>query len=337
MAKTLFSRGRVVTSAFLNAVFSHVHDGTGADDSTNTDGHASKINLTNAAEVTGILPLANMSPILSSPGYIDGFRMRYALSFGADNLVVYSGYAHNSGNNKMLQLVEAGAGFYKSILNSARTQKVAWTQGNYGGAWPTAVDLAEGWFHVFVIGKTSDASAAEIGIDSSLTAANLMSVAAGNPGVSGFNIYRRIGSLLIDQKGGSGLDAWRVVPFRSHGDRFLWYSCFVDYNTVPAGTAWTARQLTVPGGLSVRAIFALYSRTDNVSGQWTHNLRDGAIPDDPANTGIKLYGGSNQAISTTLDLVTDSNRGIMEYASVASQVYFTIHTIGWIDPRGRLS
>lgn len=57
MAKTVFKNGDEFPSEFANVIFSHVHDGQ--DD----DGHVAKINLTAAAEVDGVLPLANVGDI----------------------------------------------------------------------------------------------------------------------------------------------------------------------------------------------------------------------------------------------------------------------------------
>ena len=61
MAKTDFQNGTVVTSTFLDTIYQtnggHKHDGV--DD----DGHASKIDLSSAAEVSGTLPLANVESI----------------------------------------------------------------------------------------------------------------------------------------------------------------------------------------------------------------------------------------------------------------------------------
>jgi hypothetical protein len=54
MAKTDFENGTVVSPAFLDAINAHTHDGV--DD----DGHAAKINLASAAEVTGQLPIENL-------------------------------------------------------------------------------------------------------------------------------------------------------------------------------------------------------------------------------------------------------------------------------------
>jgi hypothetical protein len=60
MAKTTFVNGTIVEPAFLNEIFDHNHDATAFD------GHVAKINLTAAAEVDGVLPLANVAAIGSS-------------------------------------------------------------------------------------------------------------------------------------------------------------------------------------------------------------------------------------------------------------------------------
>ena len=53
MAKTTFVQGTIVQPAWLNSVFAHNHNAQ--DD----DGHCPRINLTDAAEVSGVLPVAN--------------------------------------------------------------------------------------------------------------------------------------------------------------------------------------------------------------------------------------------------------------------------------------
>jgi hypothetical protein len=53
MPKTNFGIGTVVEPGWLNSVYAHAHDGE------NSDGHVAKINLTNASEVSGSLPVAN--------------------------------------------------------------------------------------------------------------------------------------------------------------------------------------------------------------------------------------------------------------------------------------
>jgi hypothetical protein len=66
MAKTVFVSGTKVLSTWLNSVFGsgasggHVHDGGDAD------GHAPKISLSDAANVSGQLPVANLVQLTSS-------------------------------------------------------------------------------------------------------------------------------------------------------------------------------------------------------------------------------------------------------------------------------
>ncbi|MCL2689051.1 MAG: hypothetical protein FWE57_04290 [Chitinispirillia bacterium] len=66
MPKTTFGNGTIVEPEFLNSMYfingGHKHNG-GSE-----DGNASKISLTDAAEVTGILPAANMSKVNLTSG-----------------------------------------------------------------------------------------------------------------------------------------------------------------------------------------------------------------------------------------------------------------------------
>ena len=79
MAKTNFVSGTVVTPAFLNAINAHTHDGA------DTDGHSAKIDLAAAANVTGVLPAANVDlasadPITASGTFVATFPTSKALT-----------------------------------------------------------------------------------------------------------------------------------------------------------------------------------------------------------------------------------------------------------------
>lgn len=88
MAKTNFQNGTIVTPDFLNGVFSHIHDGV------NNDGHCSKINLTNAAEVQGILPFENVEshshPELENA--LEYLRIREDLRMGGAFIITFGGF-----------------------------------------------------------------------------------------------------------------------------------------------------------------------------------------------------------------------------------------------------
>jgi hypothetical protein len=61
MAKTNFEYGTVVPQEFLNTIYGQGVNGGHVHDGVDKDGHAKKVSLDNAAEVSGVLPLANQA------------------------------------------------------------------------------------------------------------------------------------------------------------------------------------------------------------------------------------------------------------------------------------
>jgi hypothetical protein len=59
MAKTVFTDGDVLPTAHVNSIYGSDAAGGHRHDGADSDGHVGKINLTNATDVTGVLPAAN--------------------------------------------------------------------------------------------------------------------------------------------------------------------------------------------------------------------------------------------------------------------------------------
>lgn len=74
MAKTVFSNGTVVTSSYLNTIFGSGAGGGHLHDGANDDGHCPKINLAAAAEVTGLLPQANVASLTTDLSALQGIH-----------------------------------------------------------------------------------------------------------------------------------------------------------------------------------------------------------------------------------------------------------------------
>lgn len=100
MAKTNFEHGTIVQEEFLDLVFSHVHDGQ------DLDGHASKINLTDSAHITGTLPKARLEALttadVSDVSQFNGSSLTATLNtiyshYQADTLQFLSGNMELSG------------------------------------------------------------------------------------------------------------------------------------------------------------------------------------------------------------------------------------------------
>jgi hypothetical protein len=237
MAKTTFINGTTVTPAFLNAINAHVHDGA------DTDGHAAKINLTSAANISGLLPVLNRVPLRN---FIDGLRLENE----ADryDIEINPGMCAESGNAVMMVLAAA---LVKQI-------DAAWTAGSAAGGFPSAggsgITLTDAtWYHVFVIAKAD--GTVDAGFDSSLTAEHLLN--ADNAGAADYVYYRRVGSVFyIDSTD-------KIASFKQRGDSFE----FV-YGLTAAGWeietfTWTVASAgyqalkKIPPGISVLARLAI--------------------------------------------------------------------------------
>ncbi|MCL2219313.1 MAG: hypothetical protein FWC23_05290 [Chitinispirillia bacterium] len=106
MPKTFFEHGTIVTAEFLNRIFRHL--GGHRHDGKDEDGSANKINLTNAAEVTGQLPAANqgMHRHTGTPG-LGATQGKITLSDEVQGILPaenYGPHRHGEGNQGKVRL-----------------------------------------------------------------------------------------------------------------------------------------------------------------------------------------------------------------------------------------
>lgn len=319
MAKTDFQNGTIVTPEFLDSIYltdgGHKHDGD-----SDEDGHAPKISLTSAAEVSGLLPRANQIP---PRGYIDGFGLTYVQSTDAWNLQFSAGHCC-MGNAAAPGASDSTATKY--VINDAGTGFVTWAQGNNAGGVADGVSGPSDnqWLHCFVIRKSSDGSI-DFGLDSSVTAANLCDAT--------WNQYRRVGSIQIVSLGGG---KYGIREFKQRGDRFLWETFVSDWNSDDFGghPTVTAVPLTVPSGIEVVGLLSLIGF--NTSGGLVVYLWDGPLGNDwnPHNGVLLSTISSGHMQSTDAQIGTDESQQIYGY-SFSGNDKATIRCRGWLDPRGK--
>ena len=256
MAKTDFSYGDVVDESFFDLIFDHVHDGV--DD----DGHCPPISLDNhddgvsPAHISGILPEENL-PLLRAIGFRHGFNMEDYNSGDSWGVIVQSGAAI-SNNSSILDsrdfnpLIINTSALTKMLINSSGTDWEPYVAGNGNGGVPTTASgwsqaIADNiWIHVFILGDLSDRDSCEVGFDTSLSAVNLREV-------SGYQFYKRLGSVLLDYDSSK----YSIVPFFSIDRRF----CYKNNNPVPSldvygtlSTTETLLTIPVPSGVIVNAL-----------------------------------------------------------------------------------
>ena len=208
MGKTTFTSGDTLDAGFLNTIYGsgsnggHIHSGIDAD------GNCGKIDL--SSNTTGILPSPHQYPFR---GAIDGYQLTWANS--GDSLSIGTGWCYDDVSHALLALSSI---MVKKVLAVGYTAFQGWTPGSGSGGVATGCAIPASnnskWLHVFAIGLGTSSETyytADIGLDDSLTASNLRSA-------SGYNRYRRIGSIRVYNNGGT----LTIEPFIQVGDRFTW-------------------------------------------------------------------------------------------------------------------
>lgn len=200
----------------------------------------------------------------------------------------------------------------------------SWTAGAAGNAAPAgALFAANTLYGVFLIGKPD--GTCDWGIDTILTAANLLAAATGYTG------YRRIG--WIRSNATPNLVAWN-----QNGDEFTWQTpqlgyadgADVDYTAATSRTIDYAPPDTVIHG----AIhFLVASDGDRLT--WAHTGQTiGAVTVGAVAPGAKF---SRQGFteSAPFDQETDSFSQVKFRSGGTNTTRITVVVYGWTDPRGR--
>ena len=153
---------------------------------------------------------------------ISGLDMSTTVLTG--NIGINQGTASTQTLDGTYSLTNLNTTFVKSVAT-------AWVQGTGHGGLASDTSyppVANKWWHVFLLGNKTDPSKADIGFSEQVTPTTLMSDVAS----SGFNTYRRIGSVMYDIYTGG------MAEFHQMGDEF-WYSTFRNPTSVslPGGGA----------------------------------------------------------------------------------------------------
>lgn len=354
MAKTEFSSGVVVSSDFLNSLYhtlgGHVHD-SGTDDGSSSkvnlsagahvqgtlpnsmveahthDGSSqSKINLSSATHVQGTLPIANMDQtgILAlieqnryAQGYIHGFSMSISQVSGSDwHLFVSAGSCRDVGDSQNIDIASA---FEKVVVDYAGTDFDDWVSGTGNGGVASGLVIAENlWLHVFVIAD-ADAGTVDVGLDTSITAANLKTDTAWGDDFR----YRRIGSIRM-----TGSSPYDIAFFGQHGDHFSTIQVATTVISGLTGQTWqlvTLNSLFCPPDV-VCELELFVSSSHNVF------LQHGIHGQSPAIGGGLLAVGADSLV--TLRVIADESRQVWVYPDHATPAG-TLQCNGYRDFRGK--
>lgn len=196
---------------------------------------------------------------------------------------------------------------------------VSWVAGtNQGGLSSSLTLTADTWYHLHAIVV---AGSADIGWDTSLTAANLVTDHSATA-------FRRIGAVLTDSSS-------NILAFFQNGDCFNWKTPITDETTDPAGTTAVTVTLSVPIGLKIYAL--LVAATDNAA-LYISSLEAvdiapvvNAVP--LGSIAIGLAGGDT--IAAPVQVWTNTSAQIRRRLSANEGSH--IQTLGWVDLRGRNS
>lgn len=213
-----------------------------------------------------------------------------------------------------------------NLFTRTKQIDVVWGAEPDPGGRASGVALTTGWYHVFIIGKSTIATSffsvtnVDFGFDTSLTAANLKT----DTGWGTDFLYRRIGSVYWD---GS-----KILPFKQIGDTFLWNPPISDPGVALTGAvqSYTPR---VPIGVISKALMSV---TTVAAG--THRVE---FVDGPLGSGALASQGAYLAGITTeiscvgsAEILTDTSGQFFWQAILGSPLTLGAVCRGYKDYRG---
>ncbi len=219
------------------------------------------------------------------------------------------------------------------VAATAMTKQLdaTWAAGTNAGGKMSAAAIADTTYHLYVIRKDSDGTC-DFGFDVSATAPTMP---------SGYTYFRRIGSIVR----ASGA----IRAFRQDGDHFFWKTPVrdVDATAVAASTLTT---FSVPLGIRVKPRIAVNIGMAGTNANSGFHIQLGNGDDSTSVVSVcAVNNGPNNSHAATLatDFLTDTSARLY-YAAVtggydsgtapssgAATPTMKLHTIGWVDTRGR--
>ena len=188
-----------------------------------------------------------------------------------------------------------------------------WAEGDGQTGLDIGSVAANTWYHVWVI-KRTDNGTVEV----------LFSLDPNNPGLpSDYDCKRRIGSVLTNSSA-------NIIAFVQRGDWFTWLVRVVDANAI-AGPSNATLTLSVPPGATVQARIRISINSATVGDEYT-------VKEIAMTTGAQL--GVIAQVATTNNwagegLVWTNTSSQISHNATDTDVTCTLHTNGWVDPRGK--
>lgn len=242
--------------------------------------------------------------------------------------------ANNSGD--IAHDIDVGVGFASDTTNAyiissaaSMTKRIdaVWAAGTNQGGFPSGGGLLtlsnDTWYRVFVIGKSTDSTAFDIGFDTSATAANLLH--ADNAGGSGFDIYRRVG--WVRYMTGA------LLKFYQKGEEIVLDEVYNDLSigSIAATTAQLQTVLCPPDADILGRFVVMIGGYNPALVLVTSVFQNDIAPSDTQN-----HFETNSTDEETMEMqrYVDANSQI-RYRVNNTSMRINIRTMGWTDRRGK--
>ncbi len=210
------------------------------------------------------------------------------------------------------------------VLSSEQTKQIdaSWATGDDAGGLSSSLTVTnDTWYHVHLILVSS---VVEVGFDTSVVAANLIADHSATK-------FRRIGSV----RRGTATN----LAFVQAGDHFEFKTMVSDVNVTNPGSSAVTRTLTVPGGVSVEALFNVQVED---TGGGTNAILFSALDttDELPSLSAAPSGNAGQVLTGEdwfgdFRIRANDNSRIRSRFSSGGAAKLRISTRGWIDRRGR--
>ena len=214
----------------------------------------------------------------------------------------------------------------KNLIGTALVKQldVAWAVGTNAGGRMSAAAIANTTYHCFAILKDSDLSV-DYGMDVSATAPTMP---------TGYTYFRRIGSII---RAGA-----TILAFIQDGDQFRLAAPVADISATNPGTSAVTRAMTVPLGIRVEALIAVYTSGSTAAGTPAAvYISDLSLTDVAASSTTTSFASFTTAVGRTdggaqVRCFTDTSaqvRSRLQISAAGTSLFMS--SLGWTDTRGR--
>ncbi len=250
----------------------------------------------------------------SVPGFLFGLTLSNNTTDATNDIDIAVGKANDDAATDMMVLV------------SALTKRLdaTWAVGSNQGGRDTG-SIANGTWHVFLI-KRPDTGVVDVLFSQSATAPTMP---------TNYTLKRRIGSILRE----SGV----IVEFRQDGDYFYRAALAADVAATNPGTSAVTATLSIPAGISVRAMLMAAIIDTTPTGRIS--LIVSALALTALTPTSSLYnvrtgpvGTGTEAVAAYLEVLSNTSRQVRYMLDASNaDIIIRLTTLGWIDHRGRLA